>query len=222
MSDDDKNNKPAPKDDNHDDQDKNKDDKNKDDAGGKKASDDDERVPKGKLDQAWKEKKDAERRAEEAERKLKEIEEADQRKRGDFEKIADEYKGKHEATSKELEDMRKARTEDEEVFTQMLEKELEGIPEDRRSLIPEDYSVRQKLKYITANREALAAAKSGKAPEKGQPDSNGKKPDDELTTLEAEREELFKKNREQRGLFGKDEQRMRELTRKIVELKNAK
>lgn len=195
------------------DKDKSKDNDRKDD--------DKEMIPKGKFDQTYKEKKDAERRAEEAEKKLKERDEEDQRKRGEFEKLADGYKSKAETTEKELAEAKKAREEDEKVFEDMLAKELEGIPDDRKTLIPEDYSTRQKLRYINANREALSASKGGKAPEKGKPDSNGKKPDDELATLEAEREELFKKNREQRGLFGADAKRMIEVTRKITELKAA-
>lgn len=218
MPDEDKDKKPAPGSDDHDKDKKDDADKDKKDSDKK----DEDRVPQGKLDQAWKDKKAVEERAEAAEKKLREREEEEQRKKGEFEKLADDYKLKHEKTSEELEALKKAREEDEAVFGSILEKELEAIPEDRRSLIPEDYNIRQKLKYISSNREALTAKAGGKPGEKGQPGSdNKKKPDDELGAVEAERDELFKKNREQRGLDAADQKRMMELTRKIVELKES-
>jgi len=189
-----------------------------DDDEGKKP----ETVPKGKFDQAYKEKKDAERRAEEAERKLKEIEEAEQREKGEYEELANKYKTEAETKDEELKKLSEQRAKDDEVFKTMLEAELENIPEDRRGLIPEDYSDRQKLNYITANREALAAVGGAKKTEKGQPKGDeSKAPSDELGQLEAERDELLKKSREEGGLAGKDASRIREVTRKIVELKKS-
>lgn len=179
-----------------------------------------EMIPKGKADQWYKDKKEAERRAEEAERKLSELEEDEKRKKGEFEELANKYKSESETKEEELKRIKEEREKDDEVFKTMLQSELDSIPEDRQGLIPEDYSVRQKLSYIAANRDALAAVGGGAKGEKGQPKSkDDKKPSDELSALEAEREELFKKSREQGGLMGADANRMREITRKIVELK---
>lgn len=207
-------------------------DPNDDPEGGKKSEEDDdpeggkkkepEMIPKGKADQWYKDKKDAERRAEEAERKLADKDEDEKRKQGEFEELADKYKAESESKDEEMTKLKEQAEKDVEAFQTMLDSELESIPEDKRGLIPEDYSVRQKLSYIAANRAALEAVGGGKRKEKGQPDSDpSKKPSDELGQLEAEREELFTKSRESGGLMGQDAKRMRELTRKITELKKA-
>ena len=66
---------------------------------------------------------------------------------------------------KELETAGKSKeqlTQYEETLGEILESELEKIPEDKKSLIPDELSVMAKLKYIAKNRTLLMGKKSSR------------------------------------------------------------
>lgn len=92
-------------------------------------------------------------------------------------KAAEEQAAEEQGKFKELAEQRKARAEYadklEETLNGVLEKEIQGIPEDRRSLIPESLSVSDKLSYISNNRAFLTDVGNKAVGQPSSPDMAG-------------------------------------------------
>jgi hypothetical protein len=178
-------------------------------------------VPKETWDQNYKRMKDAERKAEELETANRKREEDEARAKGEHEKLANGYKAELETTKTEAERLKKEREEDDKVFEQLLAGHLAQISDENKSLIPEEFSVRQKLTYIEKNRDRLlkGAAKG----EPGQPKGDDKNPSDEQSKLQVEFDALKEKATKNGGaLYGADRARYMDLNRKLMEMKAAK
>lgn len=203
-----------------DDKDKKNQDPKGDDDKGKKDDDKPSVVPKHEFDQTYKRMKDAERKAEELEQANQKREEDEARAKGEHEKLANDYKGKLDTASAENENLKKQREEDDKVFESILAGHMSQISDENKALIPDDFSVRQKIAYIEKNRERLM--KAGAKGEPGQPKGDGKNPSDEEATLQAEFDTLKEKAKKNGVLMGADRSRFMELNRKLAEMKAAK
>lgn len=160
--------------------------------------------------------------AEETARKAKEAEETKAReeaaaKNGEWEKLAKE----REARIAELEkdNAQKSDHLDKYILTTntTLENIMQTIPEENRGLIPEDFSPRQKLEYITKNAKLLGAkvseAKGGSVP------PNDKQPaGTEEERLQSEFNDLQKKVKDGTATAAESAS----LFQKAVELKKAR
>jgi len=159
---------------------------------------------KSKQAQAEKDKEEADRKAKEDAGKWQEIAEEEKRKRLEIEgnaKKSEEVLGKYKET-----------------VTSILDNTLKSIPEDKRALIPADYSPRKKLEYITNNAKILGvnmspANKGGDVPPNDK-DINL----DEESKVTKEYEELLKKGKD-RTLI--ETNQMIELAKKIKEIRSA-
>jgi hypothetical protein len=136
--------------------------------------------------------------------KWQELAESNNKKRKDAEEIArkaNETLGKYKDT-----------------MGTILENFMQGIPEDKKALIPQDYSPRKKLEYITANATVLGANISPINKGAGIPKSEDKPDLDEEAKLSKEFDELMAKGRVRTPM---ETQRMMELAKKIKELRTA-
>lgn len=136
----------------------------------------------------------------ETDKKLKDAADAEEKrkredaeKRGEWQKIADDEKAKREAAEKRLaeqdEQLGKYRGSVESVVKEMMAQ----IPEANRSLVPADFSPRQKLEYITANAKVLGVKVVGGT---GKIDPSDKTPDGtDEGKMVARIEELMKKGK---------------------------
>lgn len=98
----------------------------------------------------------------EAEKKAKELADAeeakrqeDARKNGEWQKLAEENSAKLKAAEDERTKLSVIVQKDKETIQGLLDQVLETIPKERQSLIPADYSPRKKLEYIMSNAAAL-------------------------------------------------------------------
>lgn len=157
-----------------------------------------------KQDDDGKAKEEADRKAKEDAGKWQEIAEEEKRKRLEVEgnaKKSEEVLGKYKET-----------------VTSILDNTLKSIPEDKRALIPADYSPRKKLEYITNNAKILGvnmspANKGGDVPPNDK-DINL----DEESKVTKEYEELLKKGKDRTSI---ETNQMIELAKKIKEIRSA-
>lgn len=164
----------------------------KDGDGGKKDGDEGYvKIPQSKWDQQYARTKKAEDELAEYKRKEAEAAEAASLEKGEHEKVIADLKSQIAAKDDKIGSLESLN----ETITTLVEAEMENIPEDRRSLIPESLSPKDKLEYIAKNRALLsAAAPGGKSLPK-----NDKEPTDELDKKVARRDELQKKAAERGG-----------------------
>lgn len=101
---------------------------------------------RGKQTEAEKAKEETERKAKEDAGKWQEIADDEKKKRLDLE---DKFTKNNEVLTKY-----------KETVTSILDNTLKSIPEEKRALIPADYSPRKKLEYITNNAKILGVAMS--------------------------------------------------------------
>ena len=157
-----------------------------------------------KQDEDAKAKEEADRKAKEDAGKWQEIAEEEKRKRLEIEgnaKKSEEVLGKYKET-----------------VTSILDNTLKSIPEDKRALVPADYSPRKKLEYITNNAKILGinmspANKGGDVPPNDK-DINL----DEESKVTKEYDELLKKGKDRTPM---ETQQMLELAKKIKEIRIA-
>lgn len=175
-------------------------------------------VPEWKFSKTYKEKKEAEERAAEAERKLREREEKDAEAQGKHQELAEQYKRERDEANEKLERLNAEQEATNETFSSMLASALEEIPEEKRKLIPDSYSDRDKLSYINSNRSFLIGTDSKKSGTPSQPGNENQPPSDELDAKRKERDALIEKRRTSGSLTLLETKRMTQLTREIAEL----
>ena len=129
---------------------------------------DDNKTPSGEDDKKQEQMVPLSRFKEVIEEKNKYKEEIDKRNKADEKKKQKELEdqGKYQELltekEKELELANKSKDElaqHQEALQEILDQELEKIPEEKRSLIPDELSLIAKLKYIAKNRSVLSNAK---------------------------------------------------------------
>jgi hypothetical protein len=198
-----------------DDKDKNKDGKNVDLSSMsieelKKSNPEVAKILKDKedLDKKIKEKETAEeeanRKRKAEERNWKELAEEESNKRKELENKntkAEEILGKYKST-----------------VDGILKETLKSIPEDRRNLIPSDYSARKKLEYINNNAKSLGvniAGAKGAPIKKNDADINL----DEESKISKEYNDLLKKGKERTQV---ESAQMLQLAKKLKEIRKEK
>ena len=157
------------------------------------------------------EKTQAQKDAEEADRKAK----ADA---GKWQEIADDEKKKREALEGDFNKNKEVLEKYKGTVTSILDSTLKDVPADKLALIPKDYSPRKKLEYITNNAKILGinispANKGGKIP-----DNELEVNLDEESKATKEYDELLKKGKERTPI---ETNKMMELARKIKEIRIA-
>jgi F0F1-type ATP synthase membrane subunit b/b' len=108
-------------------------------------------IPKERFDEVNRKYKDADKAREAAEKALKEAQEVRLKEKED-------YKALYEQTTSELSELKpKAEQFDsyQETMSKLLEAQIEEIPEELRSLIPDELSVKQKIDWIAKNKKLL-------------------------------------------------------------------
>ncbi len=154
---------------------------------------------------------EAEKSKEEADRKAKE-------ESGKWQELAEEERKKREAKEADLAKANELLTKNQDTIKSILDNTLKGIPEDKKALIPKDYSPRKQLEYITQNASILGANisptnKGGNVPPNDK-DINL----DEESKVTKEYDELLKKGKDRTAL---ETQQMLELAKKIKEIRIA-
>ena len=192
------------------------DDKKQDDS--KKPEEEKMTIPKDKWDQMYARTKAAEREAEEAKTKLREREEKEKAEQGKHQELADQYRKERDELKAKNDEHSKSLEETNATFAKMLEAQLEEIPEDKRKLIPDNYSPKDKLSYIASNRSFLIGTeKKGGSP--GQPNNDKQPPADELATKQKQLDELIEKRRKGGFLTLLEQKTIKTLSREVMELK---
>lgn len=158
---------------------------------------------KSALDKFNKDKEDAERKAKADQGKWQELAEEETNKRKEAEALAtksEEILNKYKST-----------------VNGILEETIKTIPEDRRNLIPSDYSARKKLEYINNNAKTLGVVIGGK---KGsQVPSNDKEINlDEESKVQKDYDELLKKGKDRTQM---ETAQMIQLAKKLKEIRQA-
>ncbi|MDF1498528.1 MAG: hypothetical protein P1P85_04220 [Patescibacteria group bacterium] len=169
---------------------KEKDDKGKNGDGGKKDDD----VANKSLEELAKvnpaiakmldEKKEMEKKQKEKEAEEKKKKDEKAEKNGEWKELAEERKTKAEKLQAELDKNGEILGKYVNSVKAVLENVMETIPEEHRGLVPEDFSPRQKLEYITKNQKLLGAKVSSV--------KGGKVIDSDKTPSGTEEENLLK------------------------------
>lgn len=151
-------------------------------------------------------------KAEEAERRK------NAEKNGEWQKIADEERAKRELIEKKLAEKEELLGKYKGSVESILKEAIKTIPEEKRSLIPDKFSPREKLEYITRNAAILGAKIIGSVGDKV--DKNDEAPNtNEEAKLVAEIEELMNKGANRTHL---ETNLMLEKSRKLQELRASK
>jgi len=179
-------------------------------------------IPEWKFKKQYKATKEAEDRAAEAERLLAERDEADKVAQGKHQELSEQYKGERDKAVTELGTLKEVNQKNEETFKAMLEKELEAIPEDRRSLIPTGYSAQAQLEYIAGNRTVLTGSDGKKGGTPGQPGNQNDPPADKQASAQKEFDDLMERKRTGDRFSPIDTARMRTLSRELAVMKKEK
>lgn len=163
------------------------------------------------------------KQAQENSTKLTEKEKADQ----DAERKRLEEKGEWEKIAKQNEDAAKKAQADlaksnellkayKGTMSEALAALMAEIPDDKKALIPEAFTERQKFEYIIKNAEQLGA-KSALTKKGGKvPGNDEEKPTDEAVTMQKRFDELAAKS----GKSRVEETEMLDLAKKLKEIKN--
>jgi len=158
---------------------------------------------KSALDKFNKEKEDADRKAKADQGKWQELAEEETAKRKNAENLAtksEEILNKYKST-----------------VNGILEETIKTIPEDRRNLIPSDYSARKKLEYINNNAKVLGVSIGGK--KGGEVPPNDKDINlDEESKVQKDYDELLKKGKDRTQI---ETAQMLELAKKLKEIRKA-
>lgn len=159
------------------------------------------------------------------EQKLKEIEE--ERKKREERKKEEEGKWKEllEDKKKEVSELVDEKTKlknllakHKETISTLLSEVEKTVPEDRKSLIPQEFSKRQRFEYIVKNAELLGAKvalnKGGSVPP-----NQDEPPMDEEAQVQQEFNELMSK---ERNLTPSEQDKAEELAKKLKEIRKRK
>lgn len=151
----------------------------------------------------------AEKERDEALLKLKDLEEAEMKEKGEFKDLADQKATELLAANTKLEDLEAQIKESDEAITKLLKIEIENIPEENRSLIPEDYTPRKKLNWIIERRELLTGKKSVS-------NQDLPKNDSKVTEIEAKRKRVEDLKEKGRMRTEPEEYELVELSRELT------
>ncbi|MBI2550856.1 hypothetical protein HYV73_00735 [Candidatus Uhrbacteria bacterium] len=143
----------------------------------------------------------------EEKRKRKELEE-----QGKYKEILAEKDKELESAGKTKEQL----TQYEETVQEVLAQELEKIPEDKKTLIPDELSTVAKLKYIAKNRALLMGEKSTT----GAPIPPNSKNLSEVEAKKQRYDELMQKRQKGEFLSEPERREIMKLGQEIVALKN--
>ena len=111
-------------------------------------------IPKSRLDEEIQKRKDLEKRLGAIEKASKEAEIKRLKESEDYKKLYEQAESELATYKPKAEKVESLET----LLNETLATELETIPADRRSLIPEELSVEAKLRYISRNRALLSKA----------------------------------------------------------------
>ena len=113
-----------------------------------------------------------ESQVDELQEKLQEKEEQEKKEEGEFQDLYQETKTELEQAQSTLEEKNDILTKYSNTVSELLDTHLEQIPDNKHSLIPDDYSDRQKLEYISNNQDQLgiSIANTGNAVEENETD----------------------------------------------------
>lgn len=121
------------------------------DADPKKPEQQEHMIPKSRLDEVLQAKKELEDRLDALDKANKEAEEQRLKDTNDWKALAEKRQQEIEG----LKPKASVAEEQEKSLQKLLEAQIEEIPEDMRSLIPEQLSTLQKLDWLAANRSKL-------------------------------------------------------------------
>lgn len=159
---------------------------------------------KAKQAQAAKEKEEADRKAKE--------------ESGKWQDIADEERKKREALEGEHKKTQELLDKHQATINGILENTIKGIPEEKRGLIPSDYSPRKKLEYITNNASVLGINMSPSNKGGSVPPNDKDINLDEESKVTKEYDELLKKGKNRTMM---ETNKMMDLAKKIKEIRLA-
>mgnify|MGYP001603956899 CR=1 FL=1 len=164
------------------------------------------------LDDQKKRKDEDEKR----DKEQKEREEKEAAEKGQWKELAEKRAQEHEETKKQLNQKEEMLGKYVGSVKQMLKEVMETIPEDKKGLVPDSFSPREKLEYITKNAKLLGANVMG-SKGGGVPPNEVDPPSTEEGKLIAELEELRKKATKTSA----DHTKIFELSKKIKEVRAA-
>ena len=151
-----------------------------------------------------------ESKEEEAQRKQKE-------EQGKWQELFEEEQNKRKLAEDSANKLKVINEKYDGTIKGILEEQIKSIPEDRRSLIPSDYSARKKLEYITNNAKSLGVVAGGK--KGGEVPPNDKDINlDEESKVRKEYEDLLKKGKDRTSI---ETAQMLELAKKVKEIQKA-
>lgn len=109
----------------------------------------------------------------------------------------------------------------EQTLAKLLEAEMQNISPERLSLIPETFTVQQKLDYIASNRSLLVTTSQPAKPSTGSdlPKNNDSTPLEEIDQAKARLEELKEKKLKFNFFTSAEQKEWMLLTRKIAQAK---
>lgn len=170
-----------------------------------------------KVAEKLKEAKKYREQLEDIKKKQKEREEQKKKKKGKYEELLKEKEKELEEIQSENKKRKSLLSKHKETIDRILEDIEEQIPEERRTLIPSNFSNRQKLEYIVENAEHLGAKvainKGGDVPS-----NQDNPPLDREGKLQKEFQELMNKD----DLSVREDQKLRELSKKLKEIRKSK
>lgn len=137
---------------------------------------------------------------------------------GKWQDIAKTEETKRKEVEADLTKTKELLEKNQGTISTILDATLKDIPEEKRALIPADYSPRRKLEYITENAKILGVNISP-ANKGGKIDKNDLDPNlDEESKVRKEYDDLLKKGATRTAL---ESQQMIQLAQKIKEIQNA-
>lgn len=158
------------------------------------------------------------KKAEEENTKLKkEHEEAENKKLQEnkqYQELADKYKTENEELKKQTENKKSL----EETLENILTETMKSIPEEKQKLVPINFTVKEKLDYITANKSFLTV--SNNTTGENLPKNNKDAAITDLDKMKNSYDELMKVRKEKGYLDFKQQKELTELSRKIVAADN--
>lgn len=105
-------------------------------------------------------KQELEARIEELQKSFEEAEKREAEKAGDFQKLYQQELSNKESLASKLKEKEDILKKYDGTLTETVDNLLKDIPEENRQLIPDDFSPRQKLSYITKNANLLRGSSS--------------------------------------------------------------
>ena len=157
-------------------------DDNNDDLAGKSLEDLAKVNPK--VAKILEDQEDAKKNKEKEDKEKKDAEDEKAAKDGKWQELAEERKTKADSLQKDLDKNGEILGKYVNSVKEVLKNVIDTIPEENRGLVPEDFSPRQQLEYITKNQKLLGAKVSQA--------QGGKILDNDKTPTGTEEEELIK------------------------------